>query len=247
MILIAIDDTDMPGTKGTGWIFQQITEELADLGWGLFSSISRHQLFVHEDIPFTSHNSSMCCELVISKDKTIENLILEISEKLIEKSISGSDPGLCVVQVEEITNEQKTSLIEFGKKAKVEVLNKNTAYQLAEDLKIHLSEHGGTGDGIIGAIAGIGLRLYGNDGRYRGWYHLGPAGTTLNSEQIKLKIPFIDGIYTDTGIEIANETVEIGSEKIKCVRIAGKQVLLVKGNTGSASYRTITHIEAKKY
>lgn len=64
-------------------------------------------------------------------------------------------------------------LIEFGKMAKQAVTNKQAAYDLARETGIHLSEQGGTGDGVIGAIAGIGLRLSGNDGRYCGWYLLG--------------------------------------------------------------------------
>jgi hypothetical protein len=48
------------------------------------------------------------------------------------------------------------------------VLTKQEAYDLAYYLGIHLSEHGGTGDGIIGAMAGVGLRLSGNHGEAKG-------------------------------------------------------------------------------
>ena len=43
------------------------------------------------------------------------------------------------------------------------------AYLLAEQFpELSLSEHGGTGDGVIGALAGVGLRLSGSDGRIKG-------------------------------------------------------------------------------
>jgi len=65
--LVCIDDTDMPGTKGTGWLVQELGELLSAKGLAICSPISRHQLFVHEDIPYTSHNSSMCFELTLKQ------------------------------------------------------------------------------------------------------------------------------------------------------------------------------------
>ena len=38
-------------------------------------------------------------------------------------------------------------------------------------VKCPLPGYGGTGQGVVGALAGVGLRLYGDDGRFRGWYH----------------------------------------------------------------------------
>ena len=72
---ICMDDTDMPGTKGTGWLVQEICRELKDLGLGESSAISRHQLFVHEDIPFTSHNSAMCFELELENENLMPRLM----------------------------------------------------------------------------------------------------------------------------------------------------------------------------
>ncbi len=90
----------------------------------------------------------------------------------------GSDPGLCVAQLSDSLDGE--SLMDFGKAAKNRVLTKPDAYALAAKTGVHLSEHGGTGQGVVGALAGIGLRLSGNDGRYRGWYHLGRPGDIVS-------------------------------------------------------------------
>ena len=58
------------------------------------------------------------------------------------------------------------SWIDFGYRAKQVVLTKSNAYKLAKKLDIHLSEHGGSGQGVIGALAGVALRLTANDGRF---------------------------------------------------------------------------------
>jgi len=58
--------------------------------------------------------------------------------------------------------------MECGRRATCSVLTKKEAYPLAEKLGIHLSEHGGTGDGVVGALAESGLRMTGNHCRFRG-------------------------------------------------------------------------------
>ena len=66
--LICIDDTDDIGTKGTGEIAEEIAAKLAprvpqDARPAITRFVTRHQLFVHPDIPYTSHNSAMCFQV----------------------------------------------------------------------------------------------------------------------------------------------------------------------------------------
>ncbi len=246
---VCVDDTDMPGTKGTGWLVQEICGELEENGLGACAAISRHQLFVHEDIPFTSHNSSMCFEVDLPEDQKVSLLVEHMIAALKTRSQKGSDPGLCVTGP--VNEQAKDRLTAFGRSAKHTVCTKDAAYSLAKELGIHLSEHGGTGDGIIGAIAGVGLRMSGNDGRYRGWYHLGKPGDILNVGTL-CDYPFIDKLVLESGNPLPPDSqVHIGSEKTKTVRIGHEQVVVVKKNesaeqTGIA-YRTITKKEAKSY
>jgi len=246
---ICMDDTDMPGTKGTGWLVQEICRELEDLGLGKSSAISRHQLFVHEDIPFTSHNSAMCFELELKNDTLLPRLMEHLVSCLETRSQPGSDPGLCVTGP--LEKEKQMQLSTFGAKAKQAVCTKDDAYALAEDVGIHLSEHGGTGDGIIGALAGTGLRMAGNDGRYRGWYNLGNPGDVVSVADL-CAYPFIDSVVRADGSELPlSEKVVIGSEKTKTVRMGFHQVVTTTENetakqTGIA-LRTITKQEAKQY
>jgi hypothetical protein len=238
----------MPGTKGTGWLVQGLCEQIETLGWGRCSAISRHQLFVHEDIPFTSHNSSMCFEIAL-ENKPMEPVIDFMADYLETCSQKGSDPGLCVAKLD--SRLARKELIAFGKMAKQAVTSKAVAYDLARQAGIHLSEHGGTGDGVVGAVAGVGLRLSGNDGRYRGWYHLGLPGSIVRVDTL-CDFPFIDQLVTRTGTVLSTEmSVSIGSEKTKTVRMDNKQVVVVLRNEDAektgVEYRTITKQEAKAY
>ncbi|WP_022668096.1 hypothetical protein [Desulfospira joergensenii] len=246
---VCVDDTDMPGTEGTGRMIQRICGTLEQEKMGVSAPISRHQLFVHENIPFTSHNSAMAFKVHLAKNQSLPRFIEFMAERIEFLSRKGSDPGLAVTLP--MGPEDQGRLIDFGKRAKQEILSKEAAQGLARELGIHLSEHGGTGQGIIGALAGLGLRLSGDDGRYRGWYHLGRPGEILQVGTL-CSLPFIDRLVTRSGKALMpEEKVSIGSEKTKTVRLDHGQVVVVfpneeAGQTGIL-YRTITKEESRQY
>lgn len=244
---VCVDDTDMPGTRGTGWLLEHICRTLESRGMGTCSPISRHQLFVHEDIPYTSHNSAMCTKIRLCPGRTRSELIDFMAAALERESEKGADPGLCVTGP--VSPEACEALIRFGRAAKKEISSKDQAYALAGELEIHLSEHGGTGDGVIGALAGTGLRLSGNDGRYRGWYHLGNPGDPVRVADL-CAYPFIDRVVTQTGKVLSPDTlVRVGSEKTKTVRLGFSRVVVATENKreGAGSLRLITKEEARQY
>ena len=244
-LIIAIDDTDSLESRGTGHLAQIMIERIEQMRWGICSRITRHQLFVHEDIPYTSHNSAMCFEAEIDKHR-YEDLVGFGMRFLETESEKGSDPGLCVVNMD---NGLNTDLLTaFGRRAKTEVLEKSAAYAIANDLGVHLSEHGGDGQGIVGALAGTGLRLTGNDGRFRGWLHYGKAGETISVKDL-LADGFVDRVQSTEGEIIAPELpVLLSEEKIKTVLQDHRQVVLVRNTTAACSikWQTLTKEQVKQ-
>ena len=168
-VLICIDDTDNLESRGTGELAENLASEIQNRKWGHCEFVTRHQLLVHPDIPYTSHNSSMCFSANI-EEQHLPTLVERAKKFLMEESAPGSDPGLAIAVLERLSD--KAALIDFGRRAKQDVLKKQDAYNLAAAHGIHLSEHGGTGQGVIGALAGIGLRMSGNDGRIKGWFDI---------------------------------------------------------------------------
>ena len=164
-LFVCIDDTDNYDSIGTGELLENMMGEAAIKGLAKSGFTVRYQLYIHEDIPYTSHNSSMCC----TAEATDLEAFTEFCENYLEEnSAEGSDPGLCVLPDDE--NLDYSSLIAFGKRAQNVVLTKEDAYDAAESFpgEIHLSEHGGTGGGIIGALAGAALRAGKEEGRIKG-------------------------------------------------------------------------------
>lgn len=235
-ILISIDDTDSLEVSSTGELAGMIAAWIEDRGWGKCSPITRHQLLLHPDIPYTSHNSSMCFEADLD-EKYLASLIAQAEAILTNEAAAGSDPGLCVAVVEDLAD--PGLLIDFGYRAKRQVLAKEDAYAVAQKAKVHLSEHGGTGQGVIGALAGVGLRLTGNDGRFQGKMRLatGEDGTAsvgeiLSQQQVDLVRSLADGrVLAD------KERIFIGNEWAKLVLLDNKATLLVKGVEGGNAGR----------
>lgn len=225
LILVSIDDTDDLESKGTGELAQEIAAEIKKRGWGGTSGITRHQLYVHPDIPYTSHNSAMCFEADIQK-KYFPEIIEYSSQFLARESAPASDPGLCVVDIEALYD--RSAFISFGQRAKSEVITKDEAYKTAVAHGVHLSEHGGTGQGVIGALAGAGLRLGGNDGRFKGKIRLqNAAATTMTARELMSCTP-IEEVHNIDGEQInPADVISIDSE-IKTVLLGHRQVLLVR-------------------
>ncbi|MFA9423444.1 MAG: hypothetical protein ACERLG_07685 [Sedimentibacter sp.] len=244
---VCIDDTDNLESRGTGALASLMIEDIEKFGWGKCSYITRHQLYFHPDVPFTSHNSTMC--FVIDHEKKIYDDFKNYAVNFLEKeSAEGSDPGLCIANYEVIKDSQE--LISYGKRAKKEILTKKIAYETAQNIGVHLSEHGGTGGGVIGALAGIGLRLTGNDGRIKGKLHFPIQGDVITVKEI-LDNSDVDLVQGTEGQLISDsEKIKLG-EKVKAVYLNFQKVLLVyeksDEETNSYAWNTCSKEYLKKY
>ena len=164
-LLICIDDTDSKTSeKGTGAIADDI-RKMVKKQFGIEPSfVSRHQLLIHPDVPYTSHNSSMCFAVELPAEQ-YDDLVERARDIVSSESDPESDPGLAIADVDTV---DKDLLIAYGKECKRRLMTKDDAYAVAEQAGFFLEDLGGTGDGIIGAAAGIGLRLWGYDGTMKG-------------------------------------------------------------------------------
>lgn len=173
-IICCVDDTDdLTGDTSTGYVAECIAGCAIELGGKISLGITRHQLLLADDIAYTSHNSAMCLAAYLPRG-TEEAFAKRAVSAIIENSAASADPGLCIAHLDQETYLQDvTKLCEFGQRAQNVLCTKEEAYSIAETIPwVSLSEHGGTGDGVIGALAGAGLRLSGNDGRFRGKWDL---------------------------------------------------------------------------
>ncbi len=159
-VYVGFDDTDtIDADRGTGKLVRWFEKELPEgcTLWG----VVRQQLLVDPAIPYTSHNSSACAVIEAPDSSIVDTLIARAIAHIKNFFIPGSDPGLCVAAE---GNGALSNLISFGKLCATRVVTQKEALDAAAGF--HLSGHGGTNDGIIGAVAAVGLTASGWSGRF---------------------------------------------------------------------------------
>ncbi len=231
-LLVCIDDTDNLDSKGTGAIADELKELITEQGIGTCGLTTRHQLLLHDEIPYTSHNSSMCfdCEAI---NGCFDKLVSILLEHLKKSSAIGSDPGIAVVKIDNITNQEL--LVQFGLDAKRKILSKALAYETADKAGIYLAEAGGTGLGIIGALAGVGLRLGGNDGEVKGGLKEFKKMHTYKVEAL-LNTEIIHAVCDTDGYELDKSAEVLVVWKAKPMLINNRFVLrVIKNELGAWS------------
>jgi len=220
-ILVSLDDTDTLNSRGTGRLARSIADTLA-ADYPIYG-VTRHQLYVHPDIPYTSHNSCAVIHVETNWTAAVDTIYATVQHVMLDDFIEGSDPGMAVASTDQVA----PSLIAFGKDAKCTILTQEKARELAKNLNIRLKGLGGTEDGVIGAMAGLGLAVELNDGRFiqRGKIRnvLGPCSVQ------QLRAAGIDEVCTLDGRTITSGIVMNEENKSpKPCPVNGRVILFVE-------------------
>lgn len=157
MFYVGIDDTDVIGSPGTNKLARSLIGSVSEQ----FSTILavRHQLLFDPRVPYTSKNSAASIVFEPREGNSLQDLAALLCRAMMEWFVEGSDPGLC------ITENVPPEVIRFGRRCQCEVVSQAEARELATAHGIYLEGLGGTNDGMIGALAAVGLFAGGNDGR----------------------------------------------------------------------------------
>ena len=158
LILIGLDDTDNATSRGTGHLARELSAECERRGLRP-RGVTRHQFLVDPRIPYTSHNSGACIAVEGDGGAGAAEFAFEF---VAGRAADGSDPGVCVAASEAVPPE----VASFGRAAGCRIVEMDEALTLARRAGLTLRPLGGTGLGVIGALAAVGLRADGNDGRY---------------------------------------------------------------------------------
>jgi len=231
-ILVGIDDTDTKETRGTGFNAREIGKLVENEKIGIVEGIVRHQLFFDPRIPYTSANSSASIEVECSDPEKLKEICIEYLNRI---APIGSDVGLCIAEINSIPDE----VIKWGDRAKVEVLTQKEGRDLAKRSSIYLEGLCGTEDGTIGALAAIGLRKGGSDGRFiwlKGKQELRdiPSGIyTIGQLKEELKLDQITSI--NGGLAGTTNSIFI-DEWIRPIHKNHKKILIVEKALNTSNY-----------
>lgn len=159
LVYLGFDDTDdADAVMGTGRLAREFAHSLGN-GFKV-RGIVRHQLPRLADIPYTSNNSSACILVEASPDASLDALRDQAATHIASYCAPGSDPGLCVAEDSMVD----AGIVDLAKNATAVRLTQQAAMDAAGSVRLH--GLGGSNDGIIGALAAVGLTKFGWCGRF---------------------------------------------------------------------------------
>jgi hypothetical protein len=162
VLYVGLDDTDTLHHPGTN----KLARHLVGLLGQRFPVrlIVRHQLLEDPRVPCTRKNG--CAAMLVAADSAnaSEEVAAIVRPAILTWAPVGSDPGLCIAAA--VPDEVRR----WGRRCQSELVTQAEARALARSCGIYLEGLGGSEDGVIGALAAVGLVATGNDGRviYRG-------------------------------------------------------------------------------
>ena len=121
-VLLALDDTDMPGTPGTGRLARTIASAIA--ARSPVAGVTRHQLLVDPTISYTPHNSSAVIRVEAGTD-VLEELAGVARDLVLDCFASGADPALAAVDEASVS----PAVVAFDQTAKRCVLTQEQAHR----------------------------------------------------------------------------------------------------------------------
>ena len=226
--LVCIDDTDNLDSVGTGKLARWLADELVRQGLlDAGGSTTRHQLLVHPDIPYTSHNSSACTRARGAAD--VGPQLLDVARSfLLEHWNDGANPGLCVCRADRVP----AALVTIGQRAQREVLAlADFDRDVSGMSELALWSAGPTGQGRIGACAGVALRSTGEDGRFIGLAGIRDLDGVLPAGEIVARSG-VERVQTSAGRPVADDELVDTRGWVRPNLIGGRATFVVREEGG---------------
>jgi hypothetical protein len=225
--LIAIDDTDNLESIGTGRLARMLAGHLLEEGQIADPTVTRHQLLVHPDIPYTSHNSSAC--IAARGEAGSGDKLFELAGSFLRANWhEGANPGLCVALPSQIPD----ALHSLARRAQREVLDLAAFDAEVADLGLRIASSGETGQGRIGAVCGVALRSTGNDGRFIDLPGIRDVARHLSVGEI-LASTAVDRVVDADGNELGSDVPIDTRDWIRPTLVDGRAVFSVVREDGA--------------
>jgi hypothetical protein len=151
--------------------------------------------------------------------------------------------GLVVAEESQVGAE----IVEWGRRAKLEVLTGEEAHAVATRVDVHLAGLTGDGGGVIGALAAAGLRRSGEDGRF---LELGGLRAATGEQAAAVFIAagverFVSGAEE---VDLApEELISVGERHPQPVLRSGRPTLLLDPGSRRGGWRTAPRETVRRY
>jgi len=198
--VIGIDDTDVPGGRGTGALARALAARLAAGGIAVSLGVTRHQLWESEKVRVTDGNR--CYAIAVETDRDALDLEDAVVDFVGAEAAREANPGVALLS----RHSDMPHALAFGRRSQQELMKLGEAERYASESNVMLRGLGGSRAGMIGALAAAGLRGGGKDGRYSDLRGLRELAGRVTAGEIRTRTP-IEHILDESGEELDRDDV----------------------------------------
>ena len=237
---IGVDDTDSPSSKGTGYLTRELCRNIEKENLGKVLNITRHQLLISDKIKYTNRNNAACIEVNTADIQVLSEFCVQYLKVNSEKR---SNPVIVICPADNVSEET----ILFGLHAKKKVMTISDAENIVKSNNLLAYKIKTGKNGQIGALAAVGLRATGNDGRViwvKGHEIKGLLGNYLAGEVYCET--HVDTITTKQGYKIPNNaSIDFDDSRIKPILKENAITLIVEElSEGKNEELSVSHFKA---
>ena len=156
---LGIDDTGPPGKNGTKATALALGLHLQARKFVRLLHVSAHALVTAGEIPNANHTHAYCLTLE-GEAQRLREIDMESRVYLMHNSAAGANPGFALAPRDRV-NER---ILNWGKACQMMTLERREALALARSQGFTAAGFTGSGIGVIGALAAVGLRASVTDG-----------------------------------------------------------------------------------
>lgn len=159
IFFLGIDDTGPPGKSGSGETALALGLHLQARKLARLVHVSAHALVPAGEIPNGKSTHAYCLTLE-GEAQQLREIDMESRVYLMRHSAAGANPGFALAPRERVSDRIQN----WGKACQMFTLDRREALDLARNQAIITVGFTGSGIGVIGALAAVGLRSSGSDG-----------------------------------------------------------------------------------
>jgi hypothetical protein len=223
-VVVGIDDTDAPGTSGTGRLARALAARLEADDLGEVRGVTRHQLYEGPGVPKTSHNSAAALVVRTGDPEGVFGSASRFAER---EHAAGADPGVAL-----LTDAVTAAAVAFAARAKLELVVAAEARRVAAEAGMRLWALAEPGWGVIGALCAAVLRRGGNDGRFVDGPGIRELRGTLPVAALK-RVAGLAGVVDEaTGSPLPDHALVDTGDWVRPRLVHGRAILVARRHEG---------------
>ena len=220
--VIGIDDTDEPDGEGTSRLAVAWAAAVEAEGFGVTHGVTRHQLWPSPKIEATGQNR--CLAIALETDRNVLDVEDHIVDYVREHASSKANPAVGLLS----RHTDMPHALAFGRRAQQELLKLADAERYATESNVLLRGLGGNRNGMIGALAAVGLHAGGKDGLFIQLRGIRDLEGRVTAGQIRERTALDHVIDEDTGEELDRDDLVDTGNWVRPRMIEDDPVLLTR-------------------